>query len=254
MAFRWRENLITDYPNCHEATHLVRDAVAFFISVPHYPWLGHLSTPLINLSRTERTMTTTVTIQRVLEPSDSEYPDLPAICEVTLLEGSISEAFQLMEAGLGTFFDVHAFNVKIVNDTSLTFCTFEMINPGKTFTWSLPYPVELLVQQAHARVFNVIERHALLARLAYRDKHLHPFAQNYKSAQTAGKGLVVFDRNGDTIEIGAMCKYRSFSTGREGTGWVCDLSTHPLRPVAVRPDDSVGYWSLGMMSSEVVLL
>lgn len=180
-------------------------------------------------------MATTIAIQRVTEPTNFEYADLPAICEVTLLEGSVTEAFQLMEAGLGTFVDVHAFNVEVADDTSLTFCTFELINPGRTFTWSLPYPIELLVQQAHARVFNVIERHTLLARLAHGDKHLYSFGHNYKAAKAAGMATAVLDRNGHSIEIGATCRYKSLSTGKEGTGWVCDLSKHPLRPIpAVR--------------------
>jgi hypothetical protein len=199
-------------------------------------------------------MATTVVIQRVREPSNDEYPDLPAICVVTLLQGSVSEAARLMEAGLGAFFDVHAFNVTIVDDTSLTFRTFELINPVKTFIWSLSYPVEMLVQQAQARVFNVIERHMLLARLAHDDKRLHPFAHSHKTAKAAGEAPVIMDRNGHAIEIGATCRYLSQATGREGTGWVCDLSEHPLRPISVRPDDTIGYWSLGMMSSEVELL
>lgn len=228
--------------------------MAFFISVSHYLVFGHPSMSLDDHTYKEKHMATTVAIKRVREPSNDEYPDLPAICDVTLLQGSVTEAAQLMEAGLGAFFDVHAFNVTIVGDTALSFCTFELINPGKTFTWSLSYPVEMLVQQAQARVFNVIERNMLLARLANGDRRLHPFAHSHKKAKAAGKAPIIRDRNGNAIEIGATCRYLSQATGREGTGWVCDLCDHPLRPVSVRPDDTIGYWAVGMMPSEVELL
>jgi hypothetical protein len=126
----------------------------------------------------------------------------------------------MVEAALGAFSAIGAFNVRAISPGTIQFATFGHVALGQHFTWNHSVEIERITIETQAKIENVIERNTLLA------------LREVKSWQCYGVDPAallppVLDRKGAVVQFGDWCRFSIVETGRRGIGWISSLNCPP---------------------------
>ncbi len=181
--------------------------------------------------------------------------DLPCTYTATVHGGTVNTVIDMMNANYGTFSKTEAFNIEAISDIQVQFVTFQGASVGQKFEWHHSFIVQTLISRAEAKIFNLIERRARLALMAVIDpKPVYARCHWWDHVHPDPALLKLFDKNGVEVKIGDACRFRISETGREGTGWIAELSANAICPIVVRPDTTIGHSGLGAKPSEIEIV
>lgn len=173
--------------------------------------------------------------------------DLPLSITLSTASEHTSNVIEMMNASLGQFARINAFNIRVVSAGIITFSTFDNVMLGDQFRWADSVFIEQMLHQAHAKIENVIERSTLLA---LRDLK----ASGWNGTDPDAHSTTIFDGKGVLIRIGDWCRFSFADTGRAGIGWINHLGSHPVRPIAVCPLDEHMIGAIGARPAEIEVL
>lgn len=173
--------------------------------------------------------------------------DLPVVVTLAMAPQHTAATVAMVEAGLGEFFPIGAFNVRAILPGTIQFATFGHVALGQRFTWNHSLEIERIIDEAQARIENVIERSTLLA------------LREVKSWRFSGVDPdailpPVFDRQRRVVQFGDWCRFSIAETGRRGIGWISSLTCHPVRPIGVRPLNERVIGAIGARPVEIEIL
>lgn len=171
--------------------------------------------------------------------------DLPIAVTLSTLPQHAATAAEMMDAGLGEFARIDAFNIRVLSAGIIQFATFDIVPPGHRFIWNYPVEIERRILQARIKIENVIERNMLVAQ---RKRNA------YQGKVGDSESPPIFDRKGAMVHIGDWCRFAFPETGRKGIGWIANLGSHPVRPIGVRPLNERLTGGLGARTTEIEVM
>ncbi|WP_194713067.1 hypothetical protein [Noviherbaspirillum soli] len=173
--------------------------------------------------------------------------DLPVAVTLATEPQHTAVAFEMVEAGLGAFSSIGAFNVRAPSSGTIQFATFGHVALGQRITWNHSVEIERIIIEAQAKIENVIERSTLLA---LRE------AKSWRCNDVDPAALLppVLDRKGAVVQFGDWCRFSIPETGRRGIGWIISLNCHPIRPIGVRPLNERLIGAIGACPAEIEIL
>jgi hypothetical protein len=156
----------------------------------------------------------------------------------------------MITASLGKFARTGASRTRIISPGIIEFSTFDVLTVGDRFTWADSVLMEKMLNQAHAKIENVIERNAhvaLMELMTFRTGHASSFGSEAAL-------LPIQDNKGVVVKIGDWCRFSLPASGRTGIGWISQLGCHPIRPISVRPLDERLIGGLGASPAEIEVI
>lgn len=172
--------------------------------------------------------------------------DLPVTVTLSTHPQHAATAAEMVEAGLGEFARINAFNIRVLSAGIIQFATFDIVTPGHRFIWNYPVGIERRIIQARIKIDNVIERNMLVAR-----SERNAFQCKEGDSESPPP---IFDRKGAVVHIGDWCQFLFPDTGRRGIGWITNLGSHPVRPIGVRPLNERLIGGLGARTTEIEVM
>lgn len=173
--------------------------------------------------------------------------DVPVAVTLATEPQNTTAAFEMVEAGLGTFSSIGAFNVRALSPGTIQFATFGHVALGQRFIWNHSVEIERIIIEAQAKIENVIERSTLLALRGVKSCRCNGF-------EPAALLPPVLDRKGAVVQFGDWCRFSIPETGRSGIGWISSLNCHPIRPIGVRPLNERQTGAIGARPAEIDIL
>lgn len=173
--------------------------------------------------------------------------DLPVAVTLATAPKHTAAAFELVEAGLGAFSSIGAFNIRAPSPGTIQFATFGHVALGQRFTWNHSVEIERIIIEAQAKIENVIERSTLLALREVKSWRCN-------GVDPAALLPPVFDRKGGVVQFGDWCRFSISETGRNGIGWISSLISHPVRPIGVCPLNERLIGAIGARPAEIEIL
>ena len=183
--------------------------------------------------------------------------DLPVTYTAKVHGGSAADALKLMDADCGTFYNLRAFNLEARSPTEVCFSSFERVRTRR-FDWQDSLEREKLKDAIEGKVFHYIKRRAQVALLkAIFPKPTYLRVRWWDRVHPDPKLPPVFDKHGQKVEVGQRCRFEIVFEDRiqSGTGWVRDISSHAIRPIAIAPDDRAqNEFGRGAMPAEIEII
>lgn len=173
--------------------------------------------------------------------TDDDTADSPWVYTAQVLTGSFADAEEMLLCGLGGSKALEAFSIES-EGTTLTFLSFNHADIGTRF--EIDNSVDDAKQAAKARAVTVNELERLTAR-AFME--LFPAKPDYlrcywwERFHSDPDLRPLLDVNGNRIQVGLRCAFKSEETGEWVEGWVKQIGSHPERPV--------GVWEMGRVST-----
>jgi hypothetical protein len=156
----------------------------------------------------------------------------------------------MITASLGKFASIGVCHTRIISPGMIEFSTFDVLSVGDHFIWANSVWMERMLNQAHAKIENVIERNAHVALM-----ELMTFRTGHAGSFRSEAGLPsIKDNKGAVIKIGDWCRFSLPASGRTGIGWICQFGCHPIRPISVRPLDERLIGGLGASPAEIEVI
>jgi hypothetical protein len=176
--------------------------------------------------------------------------DLPVTARLETSREHTLTVVDMMTASLGEFARIGASRIRIISPGMIEFRTFDVLSVGNHFTWADSVWMERMLNLAHARIENVIDRNvhlALMELMTFRTGH----AGSFRSEAVLP---LIKDKKGDVVKIGDWCRFSLPASGRTGIGWIGQLGCHPIRPISVRPLDERLIGGLGAGPAEIEVI
>jgi hypothetical protein len=176
--------------------------------------------------------------------------DLPVTVTLETSREHTLMVVDMITASLGKFARIGASRIRVLSSGMIEFSTFDVLTVGDHFTWSDSVWMEKMLNLAHARIENVIERNvhlALMEFMTFRTGHVGSFRSEAALPP-------IKDKKGAVLKIGDWCRFSLPASGRTGIGWISQLGCHPIRPLGVRPLDERLIGGLGASPAEIEVI
>jgi hypothetical protein len=176
--------------------------------------------------------------------------DLPVTVTLETSHEHTLMVVDMITVGLGKFARIGASHTRIIAPGMIEFSTFDVLSVGDHFTWADSVWMERMLNQAHARIENVIERNthvALMELMTFRTSHAGSLGSEAALPP-------IKDNKGAVVKIGDWCRFSLPASGRTGIGWISQLGCHPIRPISVRPLDERLIGGLGASPAEIEVI
>ncbi|HGL4257938.1 hypothetical protein [Burkholderia multivorans] len=205
-------------------------------------------------------MSIAIEINRIHDLDDDHEvggQDLPVEYTALVHGGTVAEALALMDADCGEFRSIEAFNIERISDTEVGFTSFVSFSVRR-FEWSDSLEQEKLKTIIDGKVFHYIQRRQRVALMAAVAPRLSYFRGFWWERVHADPDLPqILDKHGHRVQPGQYCRFERRVDDRvlRGTGWIRDLSAHPIRPIAIVQDsEPQATFGIGLMPTEVEVL
>jgi hypothetical protein len=176
--------------------------------------------------------------------------DLPLTVTLETSHEHTLTVVDMVTASLGKFSRIGASHTRIISPGMIEFSTFDVLSVGDHFTWADSVWMERMLNQAHARIENVIERNTHVGLM-----ELMTFRTGYAGSLGSEAALPpIKDKKGAVVKIGDWCRFSLPASGRTGFGWISQLGCHPIRPIGVRPLDERLINGLGASPAEIEVI
>jgi hypothetical protein len=176
--------------------------------------------------------------------------DLPVTVTLETSREHTLMVVDMITVSLGKFARIGASHTRIISPGMIEFSTFDVLSVGDYFTWADSVWMERMLNLAHARIENVIERNAhvaLMELMTFRTGHAGSFRSKVALPP-------IKDNKEAVIKIGDWCRFSLPHSGRTGIGWISQLGCHPIRPISVRPLDERLIGGLGASPAEIEVI
>lgn len=176
--------------------------------------------------------------------------DLPVTVTLETSREHTLTVVDMITASLGKFARIGASRIRIISPGMIEFGTFDVLSVGDHFAWADSVWMERMLNLAHARIENVIERNtqlALIEVMTFRAGHAGSF-------QSDAALPPIKDIKGAVVKVGDWCQFSLPASGRTGIGWISQLGCHPTRPISIRPLDERLIGGLGASPAEIEVI
>lgn len=172
--------------------------------------------------------------------TDDGAGDSPWVYTAQVLTGSVTDAEEMLLCELGGSKALEAFSIEC-EGTTLTLLSFNHVEIGARF--EIATSLDAAKQAAKTRAETVNELERLTARAFMELYPAKPFYLRcywWERIHPDPDVRPLLDVNGNRIQVGLRCTFKSEFTGEWIEGWVKQIGSHSERPV--------GVWEMGRVS------
>ncbi|MFJ7794623.1 hypothetical protein [Pseudomonas sp. NPDC096950] len=173
--------------------------------------------------------------------TDDDSVDSPWVYTAQVLNGSMTDAEQMLLCELGGSEALEAFSIEC-EGTTLTFLSFNRVDIGTRFEIGNSVDAAKQAAKKRAETVNELERlttRAFMELFPAKPIYLRGFWWERIHPDPDLRPLL--DVNGNLIQVGLRCAFKSEQTGEWIEGWVKQIGSHSERPV--------GVWEMGRVSN-----
>lgn len=176
----------------------------------------------------------------VLSRTGDGADDLPWVYTAGVLTGSVADAEEMLLGELGGSDALEAFSIES-QGTTLTFLSFTHADIGTRFEIDTSVDAAKQAAKERALIANELERLTVRAFMElYPAKPVYLRCYWWERIHPDPDLRPLLDVNGNRIQVGLRCEFRSEQTGEWMEGWVKQIGSHSERPV--------GVWDMGRVS------